>query len=419
MPRSFSGSSMTPQGLLDGVTLYRFAHMMREQSSGGVESYLSNLNKLLLQRNEMTILQTFLSPPGGPESISTEKIGRGKLIWIPSFIRYETPDFWERLRRVRTKYWGRSRDSFKIDHRCLAEILPYFNIYLGVFHWLSEDSAPVFDYLKSRTVPICIMNHFENAYLESSLAKRCTLKCVAVGGVTGVKVPTFLEGKFTALSDGIDVSFFDPSRAEPVDVGRKSFVILLAARISWEKGHIDAVRALGLLRRRNIDACLVCAGRKGAPDFLRNLSRVIEREGVEDHIAFLGELAASHLRNWYATADIVVLPSRTEGLGRVLLEAQAMGKPVVSYDVGGICEAVRDASGGILVEKGNVPALAERLLELLEDPGRRDLMGQRGREHVIAHFSLTSLVERHEQFYRRFAKCGADLGRPHDRGLSF
>jgi glycosyltransferase involved in cell wall biosynthesis len=408
------------EGLLDGVTLYRFAHMMREQSSGGVESYLLNLNKLLLQRNKMTILQTFLSLPGGPEEITTEKIGRGQLTWIPSFIRYEALNSWGRLRRLRTTSPTRSRSSFKIDHRLLTDVLPSFNITLGVLHWLSEDSEPVLAYLGSQAVPVCIINHFENTYLGSYLARRCALKCVAVGGVTGVEVPSFLDGKFTTLSDGVDVSFFDPSRAEPVDFARKSSVILLAARISWEKGHFDAVRALGLLRRRNIDACLVCAGHDGAPDVMRSLTRVIEREGVEDHVVFLGELPPSHLRSWYATADVVVLPSHTEGLGRVLLEAQAMGKPVVSYDVGGIRVAVRDASSGILVEKGDARALAGRILELLEDPDRRKLMGRLGREHVIARFSLTSLVERHEQFYRRFAKCapissGPAIGVSHSR----
>lgn len=203
------------EGLLDGVTLYRFAHMMRWSTSGGVENYLFHLNNLLLQRNKMRILQTFLSPPGAKDEVVTEKIGRGELIWIPSFISYETLDFWGRLRRARATRKMRCRTAFKIDHRLLTEMLSSFDVSLGVFHWLSKDCRSVLDDLVSRAVPVCILNHFANAYLESHLAKRCALKCVGVGGVTGVEAPAFLGDKFTTLLDGINVSFFDPARAQP------------------------------------------------------------------------------------------------------------------------------------------------------------------------------------------------------------
>ena len=75
---------MPPTGALDGITIFRFAHMWKNTSSGGVEAYLSSLNHQILQRNRMRILQMYLVPEDEPCSIEIEKIGRGELVWIPS-----------------------------------------------------------------------------------------------------------------------------------------------------------------------------------------------------------------------------------------------------------------------------------------------------------------------------------------------
>ena len=123
--------------------------------------------------------------------------------------------------------------------------------------------------------------------------------------------------------------------------------------------------------------------------------------GLERRILFLGEISAEEMRDWYGVSSVVVLPSSSEGLGRVLLEAQAMQKPVVAYDWGGTSEAVSPNETGFLVRTGNVEASADKISFLLGNKVERLRMGERGREFVSRQFSFSGLIQRHEAFYLR------------------
>ena len=153
------------------------------------------------------------------------------------------------------------------------------------------------------------------------------------------------------------------------------------------------------LSRRGVRAALAFAGRIENQAFVEKLLRVVSDEGLQERVLFAGELLPEELRDWYAASDVVILPSYSEGLPRVLLEAQAMERPVVAYRVGGIPAAVRDGKTGFTVRAGDVEGLATRLHQLLTDKMKQRRMGQRGREFVIESFSLDSLVARHEDFY--------------------
>jgi glycosyltransferase involved in cell wall biosynthesis len=120
---------------------------------------------------------------------------------------------------------------------------------------------------------------------------------------------------------------------------------------------------------------------------------------MEGRILFLGEKSAEDLRDCYGMSSVVVLPSRSEGLPRVLLEAQAMEKPVVAYNNGGMSAAVLPNESGFLIETGDVKALADKIGFLLQNEAERLRMGRCGREFVSRKFDVAALVHRHEAFY--------------------
>jgi glycosyltransferase involved in cell wall biosynthesis len=97
--------------------------------------------------------------------------------------------------------------------------------------------------------------------------------------------------------------------------------------------------------------------------------------------------------------DILVLPSLNEGMGRVLVEAMAAGKPVVASNVGGIPDLVRHTYNGLLVTPGNAKELAESIKQIIADPEKMSLMGQRGRE-LCNQFSLEAMLEKLDRLYR-------------------
>jgi glycosyltransferase involved in cell wall biosynthesis len=97
--------------------------------------------------------------------------------------------------------------------------------------------------------------------------------------------------------------------------------------------------------------------------------------------------------------DVFVLPSLYEGFGIAILEAMAVGKPVVATCVGGIPEFVLPGETGLLVEPGNAAALADAIASMLRDPDRATRMGANGRSRVQAGFQISTVVRRHEQVY--------------------
>ena len=107
-----------------------------------------------------------------------------------------------------------------------------------------------------------------------------------------------------------------------------------------------------------------------------------------------------------ASFDIFVLPSRSEGFGRVNLEAMAMGKPVISTNVGGIPEVVLDGVTGILVPPGNSKDLAHAIMRLLNDYELRESIGKQGRRRVEEHFTLQAHAQRIEEIYGEVLRMG-------------
>jgi len=114
----------------------------------------------------------------------------------------------------------------------------------------------------------------------------------------------------------------------------------------------------------------------------------------------LGEVKDDLLPSVYNCADVFVLPSIQEGQGIVLLEAQASGKPVVAFDVGGVDETVRNNETGLLVERGNSDALAEGLMKFLFDKPLREKIGAKGRGFVMENFTWDICAQKMLKVYR-------------------
>lgn len=171
----------------------------------------------------------------------------------------------------------------------------------------------------------------------------------------------------------------------PTPVKNQLPVVLLPARMLWDKGIGEFVEAARLLRQRGATARFVLAG---DPDSLNPASipaREIAgwvREGIVEHLGWV-----SNMPELLATADIVCLPSYREGLPRSLMEAAAAGRAIVTTDVPGCRTLVHHGHNGLLVPPRDAVSLAEAIWRLLDDRELRDRMGAHGRtmaENVLA-----------------------------------
>ena len=392
----------TCANLLDGITLFRFAHMWRNSNCGGVESYLNDLNRQLLHRNKMRILQMYLTSEKDTLQIEIEKTGLGELIWIPSFLKSDIEAKLNKIERFRLKLIRQLMPNSLICHNTLFFTFLHYKPDLAVFHWISEDSRAVIKYINRKRIPFVAVNHFHNERFNQPLIRKQIEGARAVGGVSNIDVPDFINNRFTNLSDSVDTDFFQEKNARSLDKKMTAPIVLLPSRITEQKGHLDAVKAVGQLLRNGINMVLVFAG-KLAPDektaFMEKLQRLVAEEELQHHVIFAGELTSEELRDWYAASSLVVLPTYAEGLGKVLLEAQAMEKPVIAYNTGGVPEALLHAETGYLVKKGDIVELANHIRKLLEDPAKQREMGTLGRKFVVERFAIDAVTIRHEAFY--------------------
>ncbi|WP_126285312.1 glycosyltransferase family 4 protein [Burkholderia stagnalis] len=190
--------------------------------------------------------------------------------------------------------------------------------------------------------------------------------------------------------EGVDLEQFAPV---PLPAGDAP-VFILIGRLLWDKGvreYVDAARAVRAQHPRARFQLLGPLGVDNPSAIGRADVDAWVREGV---VEYLGE--AHDVRPHIAAADCVVLPSYREGVPRTLMEASAMGRPIVATDVPGCRDVVADGETGLLCAARDSASLAARLVQMIElGPAGRDAMGARGRRKVAAEFDEQAVVERY------------------------
>jgi colanic acid/amylovoran biosynthesis glycosyltransferase len=192
----------------------------------------------------------------------------------------------------------------------------------------------------------------------------------------------------------------DPARRDPCTV-------LTVGRLVEKKGHRYALEAFAMVKLRFPAAEYLVAGDGPLRQELVALAR---RLGIDASVKFLGDQSDGEVAALYRRATVFVLASVTaadgdmEGQGLVLQEAQGSGLSVVSTLHNGIPDGVLDGVSGFLVPEKDSPALADRIIGLLGDSGKRNGMGAAGRAFVAAKYDTPVLTERIVEIYERAAK---------------
>lgn len=208
---------------------------------------------------------------------------------------------------------------------------------------------------------------------------------VPSGKVTVIPNPAALDG-----GPG-----FDASRVIGELGLRGSIVLAGLGRLENQKGFDILLRALALLggSRPEVLEKIKCAI-AGAGSMEAELRRLAA--GLGDRVVFAG--FRDDVRDFLAAADVFLLPSRAEGQPLVLLEAMALGKPVLAADLPGVKEIISDGVNGLLFRSGDPAHLAEKLGALLADPAAARAMGARAAE-TASRYTLEAFLGAHEDFY--------------------
>lgn len=212
------------------------------------------------------------------------------------------------------------------------------------------------------------------------------------------------ENRISLVYNGIDVQKFLKDFSEDEKDGLKDrfgirkdhSIIGTIARFTPDKGHDVLVYALYdiLKEKGNVQLVFVGDGKERP-----KIVDLVHRLNLTENVVFVRPQL--NTVNVLSTIDVFMFtPRRKEGLGIVLLEALASGKPVVATDVGGISNVVENGVNGFLVEPSKPKLLIEPTLRLLKDKELYNKMSHAAREIVIQKFSINGMVERVEEVYR-------------------
>ncbi|MCA9406549.1 MAG: glycosyltransferase [Candidatus Omnitrophica bacterium] len=205
-------------------------------------------------------------------------------------------------------------------------------------------------------------------------------------------LPGYLPQRVVKQFNGIDLEKFQHRKSKE----NLKPVIVTVARLVPEK---DLFCALNIIRTLKESGVAFQYRIVGDGDLRTNLEAKVSALGLEEQVHFTGGLAEEGVIKELQGADIFLLTSRREAFGVALLEAQAMGVPVVVRNVDGVQEAFQNGKTGFLFSEDDLSGAVHYLQTLCENPELRKVMGERGEKFVRQYFHMDVLSRRLESFY--------------------
>ena len=343
----------------------------------------------------------------------------------------------EKLISEGARFWDRSRfdyrvayllpwkdqlvaelDALSVPVRCVGSrrgatpsILPRFRRLLGEWEAdLVHAHLPVAGILAriSSKVPVIYTEHnLAWSYrLPTRTANRLTYgrnaAVTAVSDAVAETIAGYPGPRASVVTNGVAVSV-DPEarsrgRAE-LGLEDNDRLVVHVGNIRPGKGHDLVIDAAALLRDRGVKVTVVSIGLEKNPGDLQRLRARVSEAGLDGRVRFLGRRPDA--LTFIASADIYLNPAEFEGLPVTILEAMALGRPVVATAVGGIPGVVRDGVTGLTVEPGRPDLLADAVAKLLEHPADAHRLAEAGYRLVAAEFGLAPMVRAFEDIYGR------------------
>jgi len=346
---------------------------------GGQERHVSQLARALVQRgHQVTVVTSDLS--GDPDR---ETDGM-RIVWLPS-IRLGSDALARGIRgaireaRPDVVHIHAPISMISSQASLLRRGVPMVVTYHGDFHKSTMGGNILKNLRNHLQLPLILKGARRVVVL--TMADRDLLESYGVD-----------PGVISIVPPGLDMDGYRSGGVTPV-AGR----VLYVGRVVYEKGIRELVEAFETVSRRVEHAELYVAGSGYA---LEEMERTVQRNGLGQRVNFLGWVDHDELRARYREAQVVVLPSFSEGMPYAMLEAMAAGRPVVCSDVSGMRELVRHGENGLLFDLKDPEALAASLERLLGDPEACDRMGARAREICGERFSRERWIDDMERVYR-------------------
>ena len=366
-------------------------------NQGGSERQALQLTRLLAQSGKFKIHLAALSPEGSLRATIEDL----DLEEIPSF---PLNSFYDANAVKQLRRFVQWLKAARID------VLHTHDFYTNVFGMTAGALA---------RLPVRIASMRETTGMRSSAQKRVqrvaySLAHQVVANSNAVREVLITEGvspqKVAVVHNGLDLQRLVPQTssrsdalsllglASKTDSGRR-FISIVANMRHEVKDHPMFLRAARRVVDAVPEASFLLAGEGELTDSLRALATEL---GIQDSTHFLGR--CERVAELLSVSEICVLSSKAEGFSNSILEYMAAGRPVVATNVGGAAELIREGETGYLVPAGDDEMMSARLISLLRDTARSEMMGAEGRRIVEEQFSCEAQLARTEDLYEQLLR---------------
>ncbi len=209
---------------------------------------------------------------------------------------------------------------------------------------------------------------------------------------------SYFPGYYNIIPNGVDVEHFSPSVSPVEDFCDGKLNILFVSRLEKRKGLNYLLAAFGQVKQQIPNSRLIVVG--PGTRLRRKYEKEVKRSGLKD-VVFTGLVSYEELPRYYKTADVFCAPATGgESFGIILLEAMALGKPIVASNIEGYANVLAHNADGLLVPPGDKEMLVRALLSLLTDESLRREMGARGRAKSL-EYSWELIAQNVLKYYMR------------------
>jgi glycosyltransferase involved in cell wall biosynthesis len=354
----------------------RIVQVISSSVPSGAEHQVALLARQFQQKgHEVTVV----CPPGG---------------WLPEALRNQNTPCWEMPMRKGGSFFT----HLKLLRRLKRSKFDIIHTHLTRGAWHGGITATL------RRIPIVASVHVINHDVAFNLIPKTGGRLIAVSefvkeNLISNKVPAnaidvvyhgteFVDSDTQCSKNGVFEEF---------GIAENYRIVGLVGRVASDKGHLLAIQAIPKVLSKHKDTHFMFVGRV-EPNFSPLLEKAIDDLGVRKAVTLTGN--RSDVSRLMDAMDIMILPSKIETFGLVVIEAMGRGKPVIATRVGGLPEVIQNNLTGLFIEQ-EPDELADAINSLLSDPSRSKAMGEAGREWVRSRFNVPRMIEETEAIYRK------------------
>jgi glycosyltransferase involved in cell wall biosynthesis len=305
------------------------------------------------------------------------------------------------LVRIRS---GLTRKRCDVLHLCTSGSLAILRDVLILWLARRQGVRRVIQFRMGRLPDVIAANGWEWLITRRAMALADTVLLLDQGSISSIKksVPNV---RIASIPNSIDLALVDKVRAVKARSSRPGSArrIVYAGQIIPTKGITELVEACVMLKEMEIELQLIG---EVLGKYRRELESIARRRGDGTWLKFFGQMERYMAMKYIYDADLFALPSFTEGFPNVVLEAMALGKPIVATDVGAIpamLDSESDHPCGAVIRARDVRSLHAAFVDLLTHPEKAELYGQRARTKATQAYSMERIVTQYVDLWRSVA----------------